>query len=73
MSRAKLEALGYTFVESDLPPLVRDWCIGDSVLCLVEGEFDFFDYDAWKRLKPYPIERVLAGHRVSGGLIVLDP
>ena len=42
----QLEALGYTFVESDLPPIVRDWCVGDSVLCLISGEFDYFDSEA---------------------------
>jgi len=39
MSRAQLEALGHTFIGSDLPPIVQDWCVGDSVLSLVEGEF----------------------------------
>ena len=33
MSWEQLEALGYTFVESDLPPIVREWSIGDAVLC----------------------------------------
>jgi hypothetical protein len=37
MSRKQLEALGYSFVESDLPAIVREWCVGDSVLCLVRG------------------------------------
>ena len=62
MSRAQLEALGYTHLESDLPAIVRDWCIGDSVLCFVQGEFDYVATEAWKKLKPYPIERVLAGY-----------
>jgi hypothetical protein len=56
MSRKQLEALGYTFVESDLPAIVREWCVGDSVLCLVRGEFDYFENEVWKRLKPFPIE-----------------
>jgi hypothetical protein len=48
MSRKQLEALGYTFVESDLPTIVRDWCVGDSVLCLVRGEFDCFENEDGK-------------------------
>jgi len=40
----RIEALGYKFVESDLPPIVRDWCVGDEVLCLVEGEFEYSDW-----------------------------
>ena len=73
MSRKQLEALGYTFVESDLPAIVREWCVGDSVLCLVRGEFDYFENEVWKRLKPFPIERVMAGYWIFAGLVVLEP
>lgn len=59
MSRNQLEALGYKFVELDLPPMVRDWCAGDSVLCLVEGRVKYSDRELWKQLKPFPGERVL--------------
>jgi hypothetical protein len=48
MSRKQLETLGYSFVESDLPAIVREWCVGDSVLCLVRGEFDYFENEVWK-------------------------
>ena len=72
MSRKQLEALGYMFVESDLPPIVRDWCVGDSVLCLVEGEFQYMDREAWKRLKPFPRERVLAHYQIYAGMIVIE-
>lgn len=68
----RIEALGFTFVESALPPIVRDWCIGDSVLCLIQGEFGYFDNEAWKKLRPYPIERVLAGYTIFTGLIVIN-
>jgi len=73
MSRSQLEALGYTFVESDLPAIVRDWCVGNEVLCLISGEFDYFDNEWWKKLKPYPIEKVLTGYRIFAGLVVLEP
>lgn len=72
MSREKVEALGYTFVESDLPPIVRDWCVGDSVLCLIEGEFDYSYREAWKKLKACPTATVLKGYRIFAGFIVLD-
>jgi len=53
MSREQqLEALGYTFVESDL--------------------FDYSDSEVWKKLKPYPIERVLAGYWFFGSLVVIE-
>ena len=73
MSRKQLEALGYTFVESDLPAIVREWCVGDSVLCLVRGEFDYFENEEWKRLQAFPIERVMAGYWIFAGLVVLEP
>ena len=40
MSRQQLEALGYTLAESDLPPIVREWGVGDAVLCATLGEID---------------------------------
>lgn len=76
MSKREVEALGYTFVENpDLPLVVRDWCVGDSILCILQSELPAFVTD-WKevmaKLKPYPIEEVLKGYRISAGLIVLD-
>ena len=73
MSRKELEALGYVFVESDLPAIVREWCVGDSVLCLVRGECDYFENEVRKRLKPFPIEREMAGYWIFAGLVVLEP
>ena len=49
MSREQLEALGYTFVESDLAPIVREWSVGDAVLCATLSAFDYSDHDAWKK------------------------
>jgi hypothetical protein len=72
MSRQQLEALGYTFVESDLPPIVREWCVGDAVLCATLSEFDYSDHESWKTLKPYPVERVLAGYWIFSGLVVIE-
>ena len=68
----RIEALGHTHLESDLPPIVRDWCVGDEVLYLVEGEFEYSDLDAWKQLKPLTRERVLARYRIFAGMIVLE-
>jgi len=48
----QLEALGYTFVESDL--------------------FDYSDSGAWKKVKPYPIERMLASYWFFGSLVVIE-
>ena len=72
MSRSQLEALGYKFVESDLPAIVRDWCVGDSVLCLTFDKLDYQDDQAWRKLTPFPIERVLAGYWIFAGLVVLQ-
>jgi hypothetical protein len=69
----RIEALGHTHVESDLPRIVRDWCVGDSVLCLVEGEFQYMDREVWKQLRPFPRERVLAGCRIFAGFVVVEP
>lgn len=76
MSRKQIEALGYTFVENpDLPPIVKDWCVGDSILCVLQSEMPAFVVN-WDevvaKLKPYPIEEVLRGYRISAGLILLD-
>ena len=73
MSRQQLEALGYSFAQSDLPPIVREWCVGDAVLCLVSGEFDYFDNECWRKLKPFPAEKVLRGYSIFAGLVVLEP
>lgn len=67
----RIEALGHKHVVSDLPPIVRDWCIGVSVLCLVDGEFDYMDRDAWKLLKPFTSDHVLRRYRIFAGLIIL--
>jgi hypothetical protein len=76
MSRAVIESLGYSFVENpDLPSIVRNWCIGDSILCLIEGEFPYSSGE-WKDvsgfLKPVLIERVLKGYRIYAGHVVVD-
>jgi hypothetical protein len=34
MTQQELEALGHRFIESDLPPIVCEWRVGDDVLCL---------------------------------------
>ena len=72
MSRAQLEAFGYTFVESDLPPIVREWSVRWCSAVRPLNEFDYSDNEAWKKLKPYPIERVLAGYWIFGGLVVIE-
>ena len=72
MSREQLEAAWLHVCKSDLPPIVREWSIGDAVLCATFSEFDYFDSEAWKKLKPYPIERVLAGYWIFGGLVVIE-
>ena len=46
---------------------------GDEVLCLVTAEFDYFDNDCWKKLKPYPIQRVLQNYSIFADLVVLEP
>lgn len=57
MTRQELEALGYTFVESELPPIVREWCVGDSVLCATLSEFDHSDNEAWKKLNHFLLSK----------------
>ena len=74
MGRKQVEALGYTFVEKDLPLIVKDWCVGDEILCLVEGEFPYSTVTAievGEFLKPIPIEKVLKGYRIYAGMIVV--
>jgi len=36
------------------------------------GEFEYFDPQAWRKLKPLPIERVLADHSIYAGLEVIE-
>ena len=76
MGRKHVEALGYTFVEKDLPSIVKDWCVGDEILCLVEGEFPYSTVAAIEiseHLKPVAIEKVLEGYRIYAGMIVVGP
>ncbi len=73
MSRKKVKELGYQFVESDLPAIVRDWCVGDSILCLIQGEFPYRSWEAWKLVKPVPVERVMRGYTIYAGMIVVEP
>ena len=72
MSRQQLEALGYTFLESDLPPIVREWSIGDAVLCATLSEFDYSDHEAWKKLNRIRLNELLAGYWIFGGLVVIE-
>ena len=67
MSWKHLEALGFTYIESDLARIVRDWCVGDSILCLVEGEFDYVSSEAWTKLRPFPREKVMCGYTSMRG------
>ena len=76
MSREVIKRLGYSFVERpDLPGIVKNWCVGDSILCLIEGEFPYSSGE-WKDvttfLKPVLIERVLRGYRIYAGHVVVD-
>jgi len=74
MGRKQVEALGYTFVEKDLPSIVKDWCIGDDILCLIEGEFPYSTVapvEVSQHLKPVAIEKVLEGYRIYAGMIVV--
>lgn len=74
MGRKQVEALGYTFVEKDLPLIVKDWCIGDEILCLIEGEFPYSTVTAievGEYLKPIAIEKVMEGYRIYAGMIVV--
>lgn len=67
LSREQLEALGYTFVKSDLPPIVREWSVGDAVLCATLSEFDYSDHEAWKKLNHTRLNECF---RVIGSLVV---
>ena len=74
MGRKQVEGLGYTFVEKDLPLIVKDWCVGDEVLCLVEGEFPYstvIPMEVGEFLKPIAIEKVLEDYRIYAGMIVV--
>ena len=74
MGRKQVEELGYTFVEKDLPLIVKDWCVGDEVLCLVEGEFPYstvIPMEVGEFLKPIAIEKVLEDYRIYAGMIVV--
>jgi hypothetical protein len=71
MSRTQLEALGHTHVQKELPAIVRDWCVGDSILCLVQGEFDYVASEAWRKLRPFPLEKVLPSYQIYAGMIVI--
>ena len=74
MGRKQVEALGYTFVEKDLPSIVKDWCVGDEILCLIEGEFPYSTVAAIEvsqHLRPIAIEKVLEGYRIYAGMIVV--
>lgn len=74
MGRKQVEALGYTFVEKDLPLIVKDWCVGDEILCLIEGEFPYSTVtpvEVGEFLKPIEIQKVLEGYRVYAGMIVV--
>jgi len=51
---------------------VREWCVGDAVLCATFSEFDYSVHEAWKKLKTYLIKRVLAGYWAFGGLVVIE-
>lgn len=43
-----------------------------GVLCATLSEFNYSDSEGWKKLKPYPIERVLEGYWIFGGLVVIE-
>jgi len=73
MSKKQIEELGYTHVENGLPSFLNDWCIGDEILCLVQGEFPYVSTEAAKMLKPIPIERVLKGYSIYAGMVVVAP
>jgi hypothetical protein len=70
MSRKHVEELGYTFVEKDLPPIIKEWCISDSILCLIENEFPYKSTEAVKMLKPIPTADVLKSYSIYAVMIV---
>jgi hypothetical protein len=71
MCKKQIEALGYTHAENSLLPFLNDWCIGDEILCLVQGEFPYVSTEGVKLLKPIPIERVLEGYSIYAGMVVV--
>jgi hypothetical protein len=73
MSKQQIEELSYSHVENSLPPLLNDWCIGDEILCLIQGEFPYVSTEAMKMLTPIPIERVLEGYSIYAGMVVVSP
>src|SRR5688572_25706065 len=62
----------------ELPPFVRDWHVylkdrGHCVMCLIEGQFDYFPADKlWEKLVAVPITKVLLGYNIHAGMIVLQ-
>jgi hypothetical protein len=71
MSRKIIEERGYKFVENrSLPPVVRDWCIGNKILCLIAGEC-FGLEELKEQLRPVPIAQVLYSYRIYKGFVVV--
>jgi hypothetical protein len=61
---------------AELPAVVEDYyCYttdgGHSILCLIEGQFDYQARELWKSLCPVPVKHVLRGHRVHAGFPVV--
>jgi hypothetical protein len=63
---------------SELPPFVRDWHVyledrGHCVMCLIEGQFDYFPADKlWEKLVAVPMTKVLPEYNIHAGMIVLQ-
>jgi hypothetical protein len=61
MSRKIVEERGYGFVENpSLPAVVRDWSIGNNILCLIAGQFAEYE-ELKEQLRPIPTAQVLKG------------
>src|SRR6476469_7742433 len=62
---------------AELPPFVRDWHVylndsGHCVMCLIEGQFDYFPADKlWEKLVAVLVTNVLQEYNIHAGLIVL--
>jgi hypothetical protein len=62
---------------SELPPFVRDWHVylkerGHCVMCLIEGQFDYFPADKmWEKLVAVPVTIVLREYNIHAGMVVL--
>ena len=62
---------------AELPPFVRDWHVymkdrGHCVMCLIEGQFDYFPADKmWERLVAVSLTTVLREYNVHAGMIVI--